>query len=293
MLKKHSKEEPPDFLYHYTTIKSLPYIFKAGGKVSLRLTDYRFLNDAEEGIFLAKIIKNNREDFCKGLYDSKVVDMFNEYADDVEKWIDWLQEKKAEIYLMSFTELDDSMQFWRQDYAKEKGLCLKLKTANLKVPNKLEGSEYDYNNHSVFSKVRYFGKNDGINAAMPELKQNLEDFRQAILDGHASRDELLYLLPRNIGPFDVKNRVWKSEAEWRMKIIHFSDDDSTIGSLIADYKVDELGIPRATIEVDNPFEEIILGPSFTTSYVASIKKWLSGRGFDDINVRRGEGVLNY
>lgn len=289
-----AKKQVPEYLYHYTTIKSLPYIFNEDGTVSLRLTDFRFLNDAEEGIFLSKIFKNDRDNYCENLIYPELQSMFNEYADDMVRRIDWLQERTGEVYLMSFTELDDSMQFWRQDYAKDKGLCLKLKTSIFKVPNKAEDTIYDYNNHPVFSQVRYLGKNDGIKEAIPELKAKLEEFRQAICNGEASRDELLYLLPVQIGHFDVKNRVWRSEEEWRMKILHFRDDDSTIGGLNVDYKVDELGVPRATIEkMKNPFAEIILGPSFSSTYVDSIKKWLSDRGFNDIDVRCGEGILNY
>ena len=282
--------EVPEYLYHYTTIKSLPYIFKADGKVSLRLTDYRFLNDAEEGSFLAKIVKKNRAAYCEKLYDPIMLNKFNEFADFIEEQNSRLQENKADVYLMSFTALEDSMQFWRQDYAKDKGLCLKLNTSNFKVPNELCDTVYDYNNTPVFSKVRYSGINDSIDVAIPELRKRLEEFRQAICDDVACRDDPL---PIDTGLFDVKNRVWRSEVEWRMKVIHFADYDTTLGSLDVDYNVDDLGIPRATIEIDNPFVEIVLGPTFSPQYVDSIKRWLDGRHFNDIIVKCGDGVLNW
>ena len=285
-----SEPKVPDFLYHYTTIKSLQHIFKENGKVSLRLTDFRFLNDAEEGVFLAKIVKRNRGAYCKELYDSIKLSKFNEFADLIEEKHNWLQEKRMEVYLMSFTELEDSMQFWRQDYAKDKGLCLKLKTSKFKVPNQSKNTEYDYNNTPVFSKVRYPGINDSIDIAIPELKKRLDELSQAIRDDVACRDDSL---PIETGLFDVKNRVWKSEVEWRMKVIHFTDWDTTIGNLNVEYNIDDLGIPRATIEIDNPFVEIILGPTFLPQYVDSMKNWLRGRGFKDINVRCGDGVLNW
>ena len=92
--------------------------------------------------------------------------------------------------------------------------------------------------------------------------------------------------------FSVKNKVWMSEDEWRLKIVRLGED-STLHSIKAEYKTDELGIPRATIEIKNPIEEIILGPSFTPQYVDSIKMWLSDRGYKSIKVRCGDGVLNW
>lgn len=285
-----SEQKVPDSLYHYTTIKSLQHIFKENGKVALRLTDFRFLNDAEEGFFLSKIVKKNRDAFYKKLYDPIMQRKFNEHADFIEEQSTWLQERKTEVYLMSFTELEDSMQFWRQDYAKDKGLCLKLNTSIFKVPNKSQGTVFDYNNTPVFSKIRYSGINDSIDVAIPELKKRLEEFSQAIRDDVACKEDPL---PIETGLFDVKNRVWRSEAEWRMKVIHFTDWDTTIGNLNVEYNIDDLGIPRATIEMDNPFVEIILGPTFSPQYIDSIKKWLEGRGFSDIIVRCGDGVLNW
>ena len=289
-----TEEKIPDYLYHYTKIDTLQHMFKSGGEVEIRLTDYRFLNDAEEGQFLGKFFKKNRKSYHDKLKGKDLKDFFNVCADIMSVGVDEIQKDGHNVYIMSFTELDDSMQFWRQDYAKDKGLCLRLKTSKFKVPNNYENSTLDANKKKLFFKVQYIGINDNIEDAFPNLEQSLQDtlkiYSKKIYPINVNG--IFYIsevdLPSN---FNIKNKVWKSEAEWRFKILQFHDE-STMKGIKAHYEIDNFGIPRATITIENPFDEIILGPSFSTPYKTSIEKWLCKRGFKDINVRCGDGVLN-
>ena len=272
----------PNFLYHYTTIDTLPYMFNKtkSGKVyvELRFTDYRFLNDAEEGTFFKKYMEKQSKKFKESLScETKM--LFDEAVDRVQSL---LAGDNEYFYVMSFSELEDSMQFWRQDYAKNKGICLKIDTS------KMEGMKKEKKYPiSSFVKVKYPRLNDGIEIWFPELKNKLEKCTANIWSGKKI-ESYKYENWFEIFPYDVKNFVWKSEQEWRLQI-----PDAKLASRNVFYEIDDKGIPRAKIWIDNPFVEIILGPSFSPQYVDSIKKWLEGRGFSDIIVRCGDGVLNW
>jgi len=283
--------KPPKFLYHYTTIKSLPYIFKENGKVEFRFTDYRFLNDAEEGTFLKKFIEKNKADYRKSLKEQDLKKLFDLFADRFSRLEDRLRQNNYTPYIMSFTKCEDSMQFWRQDYAKDKGICLKLSTSKFKFSTEYDGTDFEPK-YPTFSQVRYISSSDTIGKAFPKLKKDLSNFLKS-KKGNCF-DKLVFTkdFQPKIKVFSVKNKVWMSEDEWRLKIVRLGED-STLHSIKAEYKTDELGIPRATIEIKNPIEEIILGPTFSPQYVDSIKEWLNNRHFNDINVRCGDGVLNW
>lgn len=287
------EEKVPKFLYHYTTIKTLPYMFKENdkdGKVVFRFTDYRFLNDAEEGIFLKKFIEKNKADYRKNLKEQDLKKLFDLFADRLLGVADSIYKKNYTPYIMSFTKCEDSMQFWRQDYAKDKGICLKLRTSKFKFPTELDGSSYEPK-CTTFSQVHYISTSDTIGKAFPKLKKDLNDFLKSQDENQFDALKFASEFPNRIKIFSIKNKVWKSEDEWRLKIIRI-DKDSTLNCIKTEYKTDELGIPRATIEIKNPIEEIILGPSFTPQYVDSIKMWLSDRGYKSIKVRCGDGILN-
>lgn len=273
-----AKASVPKYLYHYTKIDTLKHLFKDNGKVELRLTDYRFLNDAEEGLYLKKYLDVQSEKYKSSLSLEAQV-----FFDDVRhKMGNMLAESDEHFYLMSFSMLDDSMQFWRQDYANDRGICLKINTkkyAELKTSNGVSVPP--------FIKVKYIRLRQSVNKAFPDLKNSLENEASKIREGKTKYE--LYWLTNLLGdvfPYDVKNAVWKSEEEWRIQMpdkYRFRDEI---------HEIDSLGFPRAKMEIDNPFDEIILGPSFRDSCAVSIKKWLSDRGFDGVNVRRGDGFLN-
>ena len=285
-----SEEKVPKFLYHYTTIKTLPYMFQENGDVEFRFTDYRFLNDAEEGVFLKKFILKNKSAFRKSLKDQNLKRLFDLFAYRLTSFAENFIKKNYVTYIMSFTKCEDSMQFWRQDYAKDKGICLKLNTSKFKYPIEYEAASGEQK-CPTFNQVHYISAKDSIGKVFPKLKKDLNHYLKS--KGESQIDEVDFLrdFPSRIKIFSVKNKVWKSEDEWRLKIVRLNDG-STLSSVITHYEIDDLGIPRAKIKIKNPIEEIILGPSFTPQYVDSIKIWLADRGHKSIKVRCGDGVLN-
>ena len=276
------KVQVPEYLYHYTTIDTLHYMFNkpenGESYVEFRFTDFRFMNDAEEGIFLNKYMDRHSSIFrqtlsseAQKLFDKELVKIDRLAADDGEFF-----------YVMSFGELEDSMQFWRQDYAKDKGICLKINTskfAELKTKNG--------NDVPKFCPVKYIHLRDDINTSFPEYKNCLEQEASKIANGSKKIENYEFIHLLDLLPYDVKNAVWQSEQEWRLQM-----PDAKFAFRNEKHEIDNKGIPRAKIWIDNPFEEIILGPSFTTPYEVTIKKWLSDKGFGEINVRRGDGFLN-
>ena len=268
----------PDFLYHYTTIDTLQYMFREDRHVEFRFTDYRFLNDAEEGTFLSKYVDRQSTNFRSGLTRTAQL-LFDKEKESLNRLL--LTGDKY-FYIMSFGELEDSMQFWRQDYAKDKGICLKINTSKFESMKTVKGVSTP-----KFKKVIYAGLKDDMKTVFPELKKKIEREAIKVNQGKAklANYRFIHFLPN---PYEVKNAVWRSECEWRLVV----PDKSIVDYKQDEYKIDNTVIPRTKIWIDNPFEEIILGPSFTPSYEVSIKRWLSDRGFGDINVRCGDGVLN-
>ena len=94
-----TEEKIPDYLYHYTKIDTLQHMFKSGGEVEIRLTDYRFLNDAEEGTFLKKFIEKNKADYRKSLKEQDLKKLFDLFADRFSRLEDRLRQNNYTPYI--------------------------------------------------------------------------------------------------------------------------------------------------------------------------------------------------
>lgn len=277
-----AKGKVPRYLYHYTTRDTLRHIFKKSESgesyVEFRFTDYRFLNDAEEGIFWIKYLDRQSAHF-KACLSPEAITFFDDLCLKAKSLLAGDDEF---FYIMSFSELEDSMQFWRQDYAKNNGVCLKIDTSRFKSLKTKKGYPVP-----PFCQVKYPRLSNHINVVFPKLKDILEGEAAKIRNGEKKFEEYALENLIDLLPYDVKNFVWKSEQEWRLQMP---------GAKYAFYKeiyeIDDKGIPRAKIWIDNPFKEIILGPTLTPSDAAFTKKWLVDMGFGSIDVRCGDGVLN-
>lgn len=201
----------PKYLYHYTQIETMSKIFTGNGKVRLRLTDIHFLNDLDEGSYFLDFIRNRKKDLLNGFsndeekkYCSDCIDEFLTVENPIAR-----TEMLNRIYTMSFTTQRDSMQFWRQSYANNKGICLVLETKKYQSL---------YNQTKLFNlqKVLYLDeKNYKENLAnfIEKIKIHVKNFHPEELNDCVATEQL-----KNIRHFIVKNTVWANEIPKDAKI---------------------------------------------------------------------------
>ena len=303
----------PEHLYHYTKINVLREIFKdpEGKKVRLRFTDMHFLNDAEEGIYFYKFIEKYKDEIVKKFKEGDE----QEYCKcAIEDFLDsecyryLLEEQSGKHYVCSFSELQDSIYFWLTNYANENGIALRLKTSACEF----------YDSGPYLSRVRYFNV-ESIDRLMPDFVNMVREDSKYIDIQRASDDE-----PACVGmngaqvlgrsPFSIiKNKIWEPEKEWRMvrslkalslsmanrsfaknKVVKENDNELEDDWDAKEFfKVDDYGVPRYYINMPNPFDEIILGPSFSRYYVDSVKKWLDEHKYHNVKVSLSEAHLRH
>lgn len=309
----NQNERLPRYLYHYTRINCLKDIFndKYGKNVCIRFTDMHFLNDIDEGIYFYKFLEEHKDEiigqFKKGdeqEYCRKSIDEF--LNGDCYKYL--LQEKYGRQYSFSLSELRDSMYFWQADYAKENGIALRLDT---KTYSSCEGTPF-------INQVCYFNV-DSVGQFLPDFRNIVKEESEFVNcqndlddDGSPYRQMSGSRILTTKTPFWViKAKTWEPEKEWRMvrsinaltKSIskrtsvcrnHTETENinqEKINVVKETFKVDDRGVPRYYLEMPNPFSEIILGPTFSKKYVASISDWLDEHKYQGITVSRSEGLV--
>lgn len=312
--KKHC-EEPDNYLYHYTKIDVLQHIFNdpKGVKVNLRFTDYHFLNDADEGIWFYNFLKNHGKDVVN-IFEKENERKYCESA--IKDFLGYesynyrLDETYGKHYSFSLSEMNDSMQFWRQDYANENGIALRFNRTWYKNKNK----DLPYSVPEL-KQVHYLG-NDTIKEILSEFIKNVKDdsdnwikYKDEINEDGEPFFDMQGASILNRAPFWViKNSVWESEREWRLiKSVNAltlsmrkrlekknkQDSDNNQENVERDFEekfeVDEKCIPRYRIDIRNPFDGIILGPPFSDYYVNSVEDWLKQHNYENIVVTKSLG----
>ncbi|SOD15752.1 Protein of unknown function [Fibrobacter sp. UWB16] len=300
-MKKMYCEESDKFLYHYTKIDVLQHIFNDpnGVKVNLRFTDYHFLNDADEGIWFYNFLKNHKKDVVN-IFEKENEREYCEFAIDnflgYESYFYRLNEHYGKHYSFSLSEMKDSMQFWRQDYANENGVALRFNTELYKDKNndlpypvpELECVHYLGNDtmKQIFSE---FIKIVTDEADLIKYKEEIDKDGEPIVDMQGAS-------VLNRAPFWViKNSVWKSEREWRLtksvgalnRSVYNQEHEKS--DFEQKFEVDEKCIPRYRMDIRNPFDEIILGPSFSDYYIDSVKVWLELHNYKDVDISKSLG----
>lgn len=91
-------------IYHYTSPEGLQGIFDTS---SLFATDMYFLNDANEGMYVINLIRENIGSLCKG--NAKLIDYVQKELNLIEsgKWGELIHN-----YTISFSQNGDSLEMW-------------------------------------------------------------------------------------------------------------------------------------------------------------------------------------
>ena len=92
--------------------------------------------------------------------------------------------------------------------------------------------------------------------------------------------------------WSVKNNVWESEKEYRMikdiKSLTLSVKRRSNSKQELPYEIGPDFKPRYRMIIQNPFDEIILGPEIPDGYIGFVKDWLAQKHYDvDVTQSRG------
>lgn len=309
----NQSESLPQHLYHYTRINCLKDIFndEKGKNVCIQFTDMHFLNDIDEGIYFYKFLEKHKEEIVGQFKNGDEQEYCRKTIDDFLNWDCYryrLQEQYGKQYSFSLSELRDSMYFWQTDYAKENGIALCLDT---KIYSSFEGTPF-------INKVRYFNV-DSVEQFLPDFRNKVKEEAEFINHQDDLDDEGSPYCQMNGSrslaaktPFWViKAKTWEPEKEWRMvrsvnaltrsmskrafvvqKLAEMENTNQPKSNVIKEtFKVDDRGVPRYYLEMPNPFSEIILGPTFSNKYVASIRDGLDEHKYHGVAVSRSEGLV--
>ncbi len=285
-------KENHEYLYHYTKIDTLEKIFNdpKGKNVELQFTDYHFLNDKDEGKWFFLFLEDHKERIISSFDDENRLSCkraINDYI-EYDSYNNRREEQCVRHYSFSLSSLRDSMLFWRQDYASENGIALALDRTIFeeKYPQRIKA-------------VRYL--------SVETIKEILPNFEPAVkhdAEYIKSRDDYYcrnfsdcLIGARTLAETDfwrIKNCSWEPENEWRIIKVKKSEKESPKGWHtdefgIGKYEIDNRCVPRYRVKIENPFDEIILGPTFSNYYIKSVKEWLEQHNYKGIKVSRSVG----
>ena len=123
-------------LYHYTSIGSLFSILQ---NETIRLTDYRFLNDTQELSYALNWLKDYLAPKAEEEFGKKVLTAIDnvehgkiERIKSISDWSPYMQRYLCDIhyYILSLSRRYDDLAMWRM-YAKD-GCCIKFNSQKLK-----------------------------------------------------------------------------------------------------------------------------------------------------------------
>lgn len=261
-----------NIVWHYTKLGSLEKIFPPKGskeykegKIRLRFTNIKFLNDLLEGLVLKKIFEDNRLEIAKSLpkdFPEKIKEIISNkpITDDMIN----LDDK----YTFSASYLNDSFVFWNKEYAGLDGVAIGFE----KEPY----YQYDEEEEdSLFQDVIYVES-----SIKTELINNIileHTFTQLLPNTEMSED----ILPIIINNFSClcKKKSWENEKETR--IIRDKTSDTEIkfeGNSIKKYCYEYLD--------KNLVVSIMLGPKCDENQVKLVKEYLKENCYGDIPVEK-------
>lgn len=272
------------YLYHYTRLETLEKIFndEKGETIELWLKDCHFLNDEDEGKWLVRFMNECKDGIVAKFGENERYACERAIQDFVESgcYRMSLKEQDDEHYCFSMSELEDSMLFWRQDYAKNNGvaLCTEKKEFEKKCGWEIEPVCYlDVN--TVKDILPSF-----VEAIKEDAKyvRDREDSRKIdpdTLEGERSLENVEFL--------KIKNGTWQQEKEWRIIVTKRGNflnmctnkNGESESAENSNFIIDKNFIPRYKLKMDNPFSRIILGPSLSNYYVDSVQKWFDQKGY--------------
>ena len=244
-------------LYHYTSLEALKSILE---NRTIRLTDYRFLNDPKELYFGIDIFKNAIPKDTDEYHFKIVLRALNNMENNItycfkigQNVIQAFVPNKTNFYILSMTDKGDDLALWNA-YAKN-GCCIKFNHqaifsyfSNI-IQTRWENGIFNYHR----GKVHYGQYSEA------EMKFYLEMFQRQGTSLEANIDyEIRQICSLN------KDEAYKYESEYRIGI-NYIDTALIDGTSVKKQFVIKDGLIKPQIEladfaVEELIEEIIVSP---------------------------------
>jgi hypothetical protein len=267
-----------DLIWHYTKMGVLEKIFPPKrsekykkGKIRLRFTDIRFLNDRLEGLVFEKFFENHKKEILKSLPKELKEVIRNSNTKDM-KDLDG-------TYVFSTSGLKDSLVFWNKEYAGLDGFAIAFDNNN--TWDGLKGKNI------VFRDVYYISLSEKEEDFVKEVVRDLTSdsaLSKALSEvlGTISSSSPEETLSSVIGTFSFlcKNKSWGYEKEMRMVKLASNEDTDIEFNANKIIKISYEYFDKSI--VDN----IMLGPNCNDEQVKAVKEYLDKNGYDNILVEK-------
>lgn len=274
-LWRHLAQEPPEILYHYTSLASFVEIVRSG---SLYATDILYLNDLLE-------YRHARQLIAK-----RVEERLSDPAEQCEKaalhwYFKLLTNTETEpVYVASFSEKADDISQWRGYVPAGRGVCLGFDSTVLReAAHFVQSPATPAKRFGALGKVIYVSDGEGpsFDSFITAACQYLD-----IINGEVVRAVAGEGLVNHGTPF-YKHLSFKDEAEWRVILWTRPGYESP---LEIDFRAGVSTLVPFTrlhfARVAVPFlKEVIVGPTPNMGLsVAAIEGFLQSKGLQAASV---------
>jgi hypothetical protein len=255
--------EPPDHVYHYTTIDGLIGICTSR---TIWATNLLYMNDASEYVYASKVV----EEFTR---------IYVERHPGFERYQWAYQQNPLEldlhVYATCFCEEGDLLSQWRSYARQGTGYAIEFSWAKLRdrfALNRLGKVEYsEHNQREVLNQI--------VNSLLddPSLEEADQETRFSTIAGGLANALL------TVRAF-LKSGTFREEKEWRIVAFHGVDTHEelyrTSDSLLVPYCRLPLGTPD-----ELPITKIVIGPSLHPKAAEySLRRFLDGAGLASVGI---------
>lgn len=249
-------------IYHYTTLDALKSIVE---NRSIRLTDYRFLNDPQEVILTKTTLVKKIEEYLKdkNINKTKIEDILSRFDESKFAYCKRIKDEDGKIsyvdidcitslYVFSLTELRDALEMWSM-YGKL-GCAIKFNEEKLRerlFERLVKNCDINIGN-LVSGKVQY---GHDFSAAIENLKVMLEIDYSATLN--------INIMPMIIQICALqKDESYKYEHEYRVGVIWAKNDvdNMKIKKFLLKNNIYKPQIEINDIPIEEIIEEVIISP---------------------------------
>jgi len=270
------EEKMENTVWHYTKMNVLEKIFPPKGskeynegKIRLRFTNIRFLNDPSEGLVFRNFFKNHREEIANSLPKDSPENLreiiLNEpITDDMMN----LSSK----YTFSTTYLEDSFAFWNKEYAGLNGVAIGFGEFDM---YELENGNFiveDINYVHIHGKEEEFIKDIAI------MLDNSDILKYFGIEHISSPKEILSSIIDQLSCI-YKQKSWEYEKEVRIII----DKASNTEIIFEGNNIKKCCYEYIDVSI---VKYIVLGPECNDEQVKTVREYLDKNGYKDILVAR-------
>jgi len=284
--------ELAEFVWHYTKIGTLEKIFPPKesieykeGKIKLRFTNIRFLNDPSEGLVLKTFFEKHRKEIANKLPENspknlKEIILNEPITEDMMN----LNTK----YIFSTTSLADSFAFWSKEYAGLEGIAIGFNLFDLEeledgflILRTIEYISFHEQEEdlikSIAGSMPYYNYSIAELLGIKDSNSNSNSNSSSSSRSMSSKEILSYTID---GLFCIyKQKSWEHEKETRIIIDKASDSEIKFeGNKVGKYRYEYIDASYV--------KGIMLGPKCNEDQVKAVREYLEKNGYKDILVGR-------